>query len=175
VLELLSAHHTLMRSGHDGGLALQHQQFQEWYASHKVAELMRASLAGSLAARETLRVKVLDQPAWEESILFAVERVSREPDGAPAAAHVVRLALAIDPMLAAEMTYRAAPAVRQIVQTELGAFVDQWHRRGAVVRAVRFTIMNGRIPVVSIIHSSKCKNLRASRARGAANNRRTHR
>ena len=130
VLELLSAHHTLMRSGHDGGLAFQHQQFQEWYASHKVAELMHASVAGSSAARETLRIKILDQPAWEESILFAVERMSREQDGVPVAAHAVRLALAIDPMLAGEMIYRAATAVWEIVKAEIIAFADRWHRQG---------------------------------------------
>ena len=144
VLELLSAHHTLMRSGHDGGLAFQHQQFQEWYASHKAAELMQASFAGSSAARETLRVQILDQPAWEESILFAVERMSRERDGAPVAAHAVRLALAIDPMLVAEMIYRAATAVWEIVKAEIIAFADCWHRPGTVDRAVRFMIMTGR-------------------------------
>jgi hypothetical protein len=144
VLELLSAHHTLMRSGHDGGLAFQHQQFQEWYASHKVAGLMRASVAGSAVARETLRVEILDQPAWEESILFAIERLSREQGAEPAAAHAVRLALPIDPMLAAEMIYRAAQAVWEIVTAEIVAFADRWHRPRAVDRAVRSMIMTGR-------------------------------
>jgi hypothetical protein len=144
VLELLSAHHTLMRSGNDGGLAFQHQQFQEWYASHRVAELMRASLWGSPAETETLRVQILDQLAWEESVLFAVERISREPDGAPVIAHAVRLALAIDPMLAAEMIYRAAGEVWPLVQDEIMAFVDRWHRPGVVDRAVRFMVITGR-------------------------------
>lgn len=144
VLELLSAHHTLMRSGHDGGLAFQHQQFQEWYAGLKVVELVRESAVGSSTARDTLRVEILDQPAWEESVLFAIERVSREKAGVAAAAHAVRLALAIDPMLAAEMIYRAASAVWQIVQAEMIAFAQRWHHAGMVDRAVRFMIMTGR-------------------------------
>jgi hypothetical protein len=52
VLEVMASHHTLMRSGAgDGGIAFQHQQFQEWYASHEVARLMRASAGGDTGAR----------------------------------------------------------------------------------------------------------------------------
>jgi hypothetical protein len=60
------------------------------------------------------------------------------------AAHAVRLALPIDPMLAAEMIYRASPAVWTIVKADIIAFVDRWHRPGMVDRAVRFMIMTGR-------------------------------
>jgi hypothetical protein len=56
----------------------------------------------------------------------------------------VRLALPIDPMLAAEMIYRALPAVWEIVKADIIAFVDRWHRPGTVDRAVRFMIMTGR-------------------------------
>ena len=143
VLEALASHHTLMRSGAgDGGVAFQHQQFQEWYASHEVAGLMRASAKGDAGARSRLRAAVFDQPAWEESILFAVERISREDAGV--AAHAVRLALPIDPMLAAEMIYRAAPPVWEAVGTEIIGFVDRWHVPDTVDRAVRFMIMTGR-------------------------------
>jgi hypothetical protein len=145
VIEALTSHHTLMRSGADRAtIAFQHQQFQEWYASRDVAELMRASAKGEVSARVRLRAAVFDQPAWEESIYFAVERVSREDSGAAAVAHAVRLALPIDPMLAAEMIYRAAPAVWQIVKPDIIGFVDRWHCPGMVDRAVRFMIMTGR-------------------------------
>src|SRR5262249_22586021 len=81
---------------------------------------------------------------WEESILFAVERVSRKCDGAGVIAHVVRLALPIDPMLAAEMIYRAPPTLWEVVKAEILSFVDRWHRPDTVDRAVRFMIMTGR-------------------------------
>jgi hypothetical protein len=97
-----------MRSG--DGVAFQHQQFQEWYASRRVAELMKAAANGDAGARVELRASVLDRPSWEESVLFAAERLSRESNGAEVVAHAVRLALPIDPMLAAEMIFRAAPA-----------------------------------------------------------------
>jgi hypothetical protein len=145
VLEVLTSHHTLMRSGPgNGAIAFQHQQFQEWYASHEVAELMRTSAKGDAGARVRLRAAVFDQPAWEESIFFAVERMSREDDGAAVVAHAVRLALPIDPMLAAEMIYRSSPAVWEIVKVDIIAFVDRWGRPGTVDRAVRFMIMTGR-------------------------------
>jgi hypothetical protein len=142
VLEALTSHHTMMRSGE--GVAFQHQQFQEWYASNKVTHLMRASAKGDTSARVQLRAVILDQPTWEESVLFATERLSREQDGAEIIAHTVRLALPIDPMLSAEMIYRAAPTVWELVKTDITAFVGRWHKPGAVDRAVRFMIMTGR-------------------------------
>jgi hypothetical protein len=142
VLEALTSHHTLMRSG--GGVAFQHQQFQEWYASNKVTELMRASARGDASAHVQLRAAIMDQPAWEESVLFATERLSREDGGAEVVAHAVRLALTVDPMLAAEMIYRAAQAVWKLVKADITAFVTRWHKPGVVDRAVRFMIMTGR-------------------------------
>jgi hypothetical protein len=142
VLEALTSHHALMRSG--GGVAFQHQQFQEWYASNKVAELMRASARGDVSARTQLRAAVLDQPAWEESVLFVTDRLSREHGGEEIIAQAVRLALPIDPMLAAEMIYRAAPEVWELVKADITTFVARWHKPGTVDRAVRFMIMTGR-------------------------------
>jgi hypothetical protein len=142
VLESLTSHHTLMRSG--GGVAFQHQQFQEWYASHKVTDLMRASARGDASARVQLRAAILDQPAWEESVLFATERLSRENGGAEIVAHAVGLALPIDPMLAAEMIYRAAPVVWELAKADITVFVMRWYEPGVVDRAVRFMIITGR-------------------------------
>jgi hypothetical protein len=145
VLEMLTSHHTLMRLGHGAGaIAFQHQQFQEWYAGQWVEELMRASVNGDNSARVRLRAAILDQPAWEGSIYFAVERVSREDGCAALVAHAVRLALPIDPMLAAEIIYRASPAVWEVVKPDIIAFVDRWHRAESVDRAVRFMIITGR-------------------------------
>jgi hypothetical protein len=145
VLEVLTNHHTLVRSGAGNGtISFQHQQFQEWFASHEVADLMHASAGGDASARVQLRAAILDQPTWEESVFFAAERVSREGSGPTVVAHAVRLALAIDPMLAAEMIYRSAPSVWEIVSSNVMAFVGRWHLPGTVDRAVRFMITTGR-------------------------------
>ncbi len=145
VLNALASHHVLTRS--DSGnptFSFQHQQFQEWFGSYEVEDLMRRSANGEGTARGQLRSEILDQPAWEELVLFAAERLSREQDGDVAVAHAVRLALAIDPMLAAEMIFRSAPGVWAIVDAEMESFVQRWHRPGKVDRAVRFMIITGR-------------------------------
>jgi len=142
VLEALTSHHILMRSG--DGVAFQHQQFQEWYASGRVVQLMRTAANGDSSARVQLRAAILDQPSWEESVLFATERLSREKGGAEIVAHAIRLALPIDPMLAAEMIYRAAVQVWELVKVDIAAFVARWHKPGKVDRAVRFMIVTGR-------------------------------
>ena len=74
VLDALTNHHILTRSG--SAVGFQHQQFQEWYAGNKVAALMRASAGGDASARLQLRASILDQPAWEESVLFATENLA---------------------------------------------------------------------------------------------------
>lgn len=47
VLEALVSHHVLMRAGDPGGYSFQHQQFQEWYASHYVERLMLESVGSA--------------------------------------------------------------------------------------------------------------------------------
>ena len=88
---------------------------------------------------------ILDQPAWEEAILFACERASRDdPAGIQAVAAAITTALPIDPILAAEMIYRATEGVWAIVRDKVLAFIARWHAPGVVDRAVRFMIASGR-------------------------------
>jgi hypothetical protein len=145
VLELLTSHHTLIRAaGGNGPISFQHQQFQEWFASREVDELMRLSAGGDASARLRLRAAILDQPAWEESIYFAVERLSREAGGPEVAADAIRVALAVDPMLAAEMIFRVTDETWQLVKADIVTFADRWHSTGQVDRAIRFMVTTGR-------------------------------
>ena len=146
VLGLLVSHHLLVRSGSglDGGIAFQHQQFQEWYASFEVEQFMR-SAAGDSAIRQKLRADVLNLRAWEEPILFACERVSRaDQAGLQAVAEAVLEVMDIDPMLAAEMIYRSLSGVWEAIKEKIIAFVGKWHVSGKVDRAVHFMITTGR-------------------------------
>lgn len=146
VLDLFVDQHTLVRAGGEpAALSFQHQQFQEWYASFEVEQLMRKAALGDRAAQHRLRVDILDQPAWEEPILFACERASRgDRAGIEAVAAAITTALPIDPILAAEMIYRAAEGVWAIVRDNVLAFIGRWHAPGVVDRAVRFMITSGR-------------------------------
>lgn len=145
VLETLVSHYLLIRSERNSGVSFQHQQFQEWYASFEVERLMLAASAGDGEAGKKLAVDMLDMPAWEESILFACDRLARADETrAKAVAAAILRALSIDPMLAAEMIYRASTAVWNIVKKETIAFVGRWHKPSTVDRAVRFMITTGK-------------------------------
>ena len=143
VLDVLVSHHMLVRIG--DGTSFQHQQFQEWYASFVVEELMRKSAGNNDASRQKLRTELLNEYLWEESILFACERASRsDQDGVQAVAGAILEAIGIDPMLAAEMIYRSDARVWDLVKDKVVDFATRWHTGGAVDRAVRFMITTGR-------------------------------
>ena len=82
VLGALVNNHILLLVGEPQAYSFQHQQIQEWYASHYVEQLMLQSVSDERSLRE-LKADVLDQRAWEESVLFACERLgARKRDGA---------------------------------------------------------------------------------------------
>lgn len=144
VLEALVSHHVLMRAGDPAGYSFQHQQFQEWYASHIVDRLMLASV-GDGVSREALKADVLNQPAWEEAILFACERLARgSHQQQEACGAAILTAFAVDPILAAEMICRSTDAVWARVGTTIQGLVGRWHTPGKVDRALRFMISSGR-------------------------------
>lgn len=146
VLTGLIAHHSLVRAGErNDGVTFQHQQFQEWHASAEVERLMRAATSGDAAAREALRFDVLDMPAWEEAILFACERVARADEhGLEAVAASVFDALEIDPLLAAEMIFRAGNLVWGKIGERVESYAKAWHQPGKIDRAFAFMMTTGR-------------------------------
>jgi hypothetical protein len=84
---------------------------------------MQAVAAGDQEAQRNLRVRVLNAPAWEEQILFASERLSRDDKMAQqAVAGSILESLTIDPMLAAEMIYRSSSAVWEEITDKVTAF-----------------------------------------------------
>jgi len=144
VLEALVSHHVLMRVGDPAGYSFQHQQFQEWYASHFVERLMLASV-NDAASRARLKADVLNQPAWEESILFACERLARgDPKQQEPCVAATLAAFEVDPMLAAEMIFRSTDAIWARIGPTIQELTGQWHTPGKVDRALRFMIISGR-------------------------------
>ena len=105
---------------------------------------MRLSARGDVSARLRLRASIFDQPAWEKSIYFAVERLSREAGGPEIVADAIRVALAVDPMLAAEMIFRVTDETWQLIKNDIIAFADRWHSTGHVDRAIQFMVTTGR-------------------------------
>jgi hypothetical protein len=143
VLDVLVNTHSLIRGA--GSVSFQHQQFQEWYASFEVEHMMIDAARGTADTQKELKTAVLNWSAWEETVLFACERLSRgNAAGAEAVAAAILDALAIDPMLAAEMIYRSAPEAWAHVSDKVIGFAKRWHTPGKIDRAVRFIITSGR-------------------------------
>lgn len=131
LLDTLVSNHVLTRSGDTPGYSFQHQQFQEWYASHYVERLMLQAVSDP-AAREKLKADVLDQRPWEEAVLFAVERSARG-DGAHKAAcsAAIRAAFDVDPVLSGEMIFRATDEVWAPIGAEMRSLPSMMKRATA--------------------------------------------
>ena len=144
LLDTFVSNHVLTRSGDMPGYSFQHQQFQEWYASHHVERLMLHAISDP-AARNQLKADFLDQRPWEEAILFAAERSARGDAAQKAACSAAILAaFEVDPMLAGEMIFRATDDVWAPIGAEIRRLTEKWHALGKVDRAVRFMITSGR-------------------------------
>ena len=146
---VLIDHHVLVRAGN--GVAFQHQQFQEWFASHAVEQQMMAA-ANDETNRTFLQQSTLDWPVWEEAIVFAIERMARgKATALDAAAEAILSAFAVDPLLAAEMIHRATePVWAKIAHTIIG-WVRLWHRPGTSDRALRFMLDTGRSEFLDLV------------------------
>jgi hypothetical protein len=153
IVDRLVAAHLLVRAaGTDGAVSFQHQLFQEWYAAAEVENLMLQAAAGDAEARRRLRQEVLNWSSWEESILFACDRLSRADEaGVQAVAAAVNDTLGIDPILAAAMLDRAADAVWLRVRERVLKFVNRWHTPGTFSRAIRFMVASGKAEFAHLI------------------------
>lgn len=146
VVDGLVAAHLLIRSaGTDGAVSFQHQLFQDWYASLEVERVMFDASAGDADALITLRERMLNWPSWEDSVLFACDRVSREgEEGVRSVSIAIDEALKIDPVLAAAMLERADDLVWLEIRDRVLTFIERWHRPGNLDRAVRFMLASGK-------------------------------
>ncbi len=143
VLDTLVNTHSLVRGGEN--ISFQHHQFQEWYASFKVEELMLSAASGNNECHKELKYDVLNWISWEEAVLFACERLSKnDVNGAKVVSAAILDATAIDPLLAAEMIYRSSPEIWQHIGDEILGLVKIWHAKGKIDRAVNFMITSGR-------------------------------
>ena len=144
VLESFVNHHVLIRVGVPAGYSFQHQQFQEWYASHTVERVMCESVHNQ-SAHDTLIIDYLDKRTWEEPVLFACERLARGSEAQQeACAAAILSAFTVDPVFAAEMIYRATNAVWHCIRPTTMDLIDRWHIPGTVDLSVHFMMTSGR-------------------------------
>jgi hypothetical protein len=101
--------------------------------------------AADPAAREALKAEVLNLPAWEEAILFAVERLARgDAHQTAACGKAILAAFQVDPLLAAEMIFHSAEQVWAPIAAPIQDLLARWHLRGEIDRALRFMLVSGR-------------------------------
>jgi hypothetical protein len=151
VLNVLVSNHVLMRAGDAPGYSFQHQQFQEWYASHSVERRITAEIDHP-KGRERLKAEVCNLPTWEESILFAVERLARgDVHQRTACGEAVLAAFEVDPILAAEMIFRSTEEVWSQIAATIQGLVARWHAPGKVDRAFRFMLTSGRFEFLDVV------------------------
>lgn len=144
LLDVLVSNHVLMRVGDTPGISFQHQQFQEWYASHWVECRIIDEVSDS-KRRDALKAEVFNLPTWEEAIFFAVERLARgDAHQRAACGKAVVAAFEVDPILAAEMIFRSTDEVWTQVAAPIQGLVSRWHAQGKVDRAFRFMLTSGR-------------------------------
>ena len=146
VIDGLVSHHVLVERDNGGEklYSFPHQQFQEWYASFWAESIFSSAMAGTEEA-VARRDQLLDQQIWEESALFAVERLGRSGEaGAMAVGQTILRAAGIDPMLAADMIQRSPDGVWSNISVPIKAFSSAWFATDERDRAVTFMMATGK-------------------------------
>jgi hypothetical protein len=130
ILDELSKRHVLVRA-EDGSFRFQHQQFQEFFA----AGGLRAHLDGLLRARDSVEdrkflVSYVNEPRWGESLRLLAEDIGAsvgDKTGVDVGTKLVRMALEVDPIFAAELARWCGPNVWSEVREEMGGRLRLWH------------------------------------------------
>ena len=129
ILDELSKRHVLVRA-QDGSLRFQHQQFQEFFA----AGGLRAHLNSLVGAKDPLEdrkflVSYVNEPRWGESLRLLAENIGASEDkaGVEVGTKLVRMALEVDPVFAAELARWCGPNVWKEVREEMGGRLRLWY------------------------------------------------
>jgi hypothetical protein len=129
ILDELSKRHVLVRA-EDGSLRFQHQQFQEFFA----AGGLRALLDSLVRAKDPIEdrkflVSYVNEPHWGESLRLLAEDIGASEDkaGVEVGTKLVRMALEVDPIFAAELARWCGPNVWKEVREEMGGRLRLWY------------------------------------------------
>ena len=144
ILLLLTNHHLLVYRKDGNQWQFQHQQFQEWYASRHVEDVIINVDKGEATDLKELSDPILNIPLWEEPLLFAVERLSQQEEHRDVLSKVVINALKIDPLLSAKILYIANDIVWSHVKEIVIGYIERWHTEGKVDRALAFMIASNK-------------------------------
>lgn len=129
ILDELSKRHVLVPA--DNGeisFRFQHQQFQEFFAAGGLGAHLTDLVRRPEEERKFLAAYV-NEPRWGESLRMLAENIGASSGGKAieAGAKLVRMALGVDPIFAAELARWCGSAVWNEVRNEMGARLRAWH------------------------------------------------
>ncbi len=130
ILDELTKRHVLVRAD-DGSFRFQHQQFQEFFA----AGGLRAHLDGLVRANDSIEdrkflVSYVNEARWGESLRLLAEDIGvsvGDKAGVEVGTKLVRMALEVDPIFAAELARWCGPSVWSEVREEMGRRLRLWY------------------------------------------------
>ena len=132
ILDELTKRHVLVRT-EDGKISFrfQHQQFQEFFAAGalgaRLGDLVRRN--DSREDREFL-VRYVNEPRWGESLRLLAEDIGASPGKrmiVEVGAKLVRMALNVDPVFAAELARWCGPSVWSEIRADVGGRFRRWY------------------------------------------------
>jgi hypothetical protein len=129
--ELLKRHVLLVSRQDEVTYRFQHQQFQEFYVAGGLGRLLFEIVRREEVAEERKFAKqYVNEPRWGESLRMLAEDIaanSAKPMVVKAGAKLVRMALHVDGIFAAELANAAGPAVWSEVRTDVGKRLRAWY------------------------------------------------
>ncbi len=141
ILHVLTAHHVLEQIDHPSvGYRFQHQQLQEYYASRSLVQSLTALVGkDDEAADLAFAAAYINKRMWEEPLRMAAEdlclAVAEEHKKATAVSEgtrLIRMALRVDPILAADMARLAGAHIWSEVRDAFGTVLRHWYSIGDV-------------------------------------------
>jgi hypothetical protein len=136
VLNELSKHHVLERLHYPGtAFRFQHQQFQEFFAARALKGcLLEVMRRGDVAEDLKFARQYVNEPKWGDSLRLLAEDIAASTDGesskkemATTGAKLIRMALHVDPIFAADLAHASGPAVRLEVRGDVGKRLRAWY------------------------------------------------
>jgi hypothetical protein len=132
LLNELAKHHVLERLDFpETTFRFQHQQFQEFFAARALSSQLLEFVRGKDSERaRKFATRYVNEPRWGESLRMLAQEVAEQcenPEFLEADATLIRMALHVDPMFAADLANASGPAVWEKVREEVGKRLRGWY------------------------------------------------
>jgi hypothetical protein len=128
VLGALCDRHLLVRVEYPGvEFRFEHQQFQEFFASLVVLDRLHAVVNGGQATASRFTEEFVNAPVWDEPLRMVAEAIASETTKTGLGVALVRMALGVDPVFAADLARVASAEVWRNVGGEVGEYLRTWY------------------------------------------------